>query len=404
MLDCLALSQASASFPLTLFLGFLIALVALGIDSTAPGLPALAEAFGSDPAAAQLTLTGLFAGVALGQLFWGPLSDRHGRRFGLLAGLAIVAAASVASALASDPASLATLRFVQGFALSCGPVIGRSIVRDRYSHERAAQLLARMMVVFGLVPIAAPVIGSLLLVLSGWQAVYWLHALAAAALLAAAARLLPPGAPGAASPQSAPALAATFAALLRQRPFLVPFLVLLGVQLGVIAFVSHSSVPLISGFGLSPTEYGLAFAGVMFGQIGGAMVGSRLVPRLGLERMLRLGAVLAMAAGALLATLAWIDLRHWFAVVAPMFVYMIASSFVIPNATAAALSPFPQAAGSASSLLGAVAFGAGAVLSTVLGWTADGSARALASAIALCAAGAWAALRFLPRQPVRSRG
>jgi len=397
MLDWRALSQAPASLRLTLLLGFLIALVALGIDSTVPTLPALAHAFGTDAGAAQITLTGLFFGVACGQLVWGPFSDRLGRRAGLFAGLALVVAASLASVRAEGTTALAWLRFAQGFGLSCGPVIGRSIVRDLYSNEQAARLLSSMMIAFGLVPICAPIVGSTLLAGWGWQAVYWMHAVVAMALLAAVIRTLPETAPLARASPAPLAIASTFAALLRQREFLAPFLVLLGVQLGIIAFVTNSSLALIQGFGLTPFEYSLAFAGVMLGQITGALASARLVTRHGIHFMLRSGATLAAGAGITLAAMAWLGLRHWAAVVAPMAVYLFASSLVIPNATAAALSPFPRIAGSASSLMGSISFAIGAGLGAALGWLFDGSARPMATAIAMSATGAWLAMKLLRR-------
>ena len=395
MLDWHALPPAPASLPLTLLLGFLIALVALGIDSTVPSLPAVAGAFGTDAAGAQATLTGLFAGVACGQLVWGPLSDRYGRRVCALAGLAIIAAASVASANAPDASALAWLRCLQGFGLSCGPVIGRSVVRDLYSHEEAARLLSRMMIAFGLVPICAPLAGSALLAAGGWSAVYWLHAAIAVALAAAVLRALPETAPAGGILHTPVAMVGSFARLLRARSFLAPLLVMLGVQLGIIAFVTNSSLTLIRGFRMTPAEFSFAFAGVMLGQIAGAAASSRLVARHGIPAMLRFGTSLAACAGLVLAALAWLDVRHWGAVVGPMVAFLFASSFVIPNATAAALSPFPQSAGSASSLMGSLAFAIGSALGAGLGWAFDGSARPMASAIAASAAAAWCAMTFL---------
>lgn len=396
MLDWSALPQAPASLQLTLLLGFLIALISLGIDSTVPALPAVAAGFSAEPGAVQITLTGLFAGVACGQLAWGPLSDRYGRRPALFGGLALMAAASLASTAAGDMTSLAWLRVAQGFGLSCGPVVGRSIVRDLYSHEDAARLLARMMIVFGLVPICAPLAGSALLAASGWQAVFWLHAIVAAALMVAVARALPETRPTPRDVARPGPAALGFTGLLGQRAFVAPFLVMLGAQLGIIAFVTNSAVALIRGFGLTPWQYSLVFAGVMLGQISGAFASSRLVTRHGIRGMLRFGSSLAACSGLVLAALAWMDVRHWGAVAGPMCAFLFASSFIIPNATAAALSPFPERAGSASSLMGALSFGIGAVLGAVLGWLFDGSARPMATATAIGGAAAWLATALLP--------
>ncbi len=404
MLDWRALPQAPASLRITLLLGFLIALIALGIDSTVPTLPAVALGFGAEPGAVQITLTGLFAGVACGQLAWGPLSDRYGRKPALFGGLALMAAASLASTAAGDTTTLAWLRVAQGLGLSCGPVVGRSIVRDLYSHEQAARLLARMMIVFGLVPILAPLAGSALLAASGWQAVFWLHAIVAAALMLAVARVLPETLPLACDAAHQGSRTLGFAGLLRRRAFVAPFLVMLGAQLGIIAFVTNSAVVLIRGFGLTSWQYSLVFAGVMLGQISGAFASSRLVARHGIHSMLRFGSSFAACAGLALAALAWMDVRHWSAVAGPMCAFLFASSFIIPNATAAAMSPFPESAGSASSLMGALSFGIGAVLGAVLGWLFDGSARPMASATALGGAAAWLAMTLLWKRRAQAHG
>jgi DHA1 family bicyclomycin/chloramphenicol resistance-like MFS transporter len=404
MLDSLALPQIPASLRLTLLLGFLIALVSLAIDSTVPALPAVAAEFAVEPGAAQITLTGLFAGIACGQLVWGPLSDRFGRKPALYAGLGVMALASLAAAAAPHTTMLAWIRFAQGFGVSCGPVIGRSIVRDLYSHEQAAGLLSRMMIVFGVVPVLAPLTGSALLAAAGWQSVFWLHAVIAVILMVTVARVLAESLPERRAIEHPLAMLGGFAALLRQRAFLAPFLVMLGVQLGIIAFVTNSAVTLIRGFGLTPYQYSLVFALVMLGQISGAFAGSRLVMRHGVRSMLRIGASLAACAGLALAALAWLDVRHWAAVAGPMFAFLFAASLVIPNATAAALTPFPRNAGSASSLMGAATFAIGALLGALLGWLFDGSARPLASAAALGAAAGWMALALLPPTAARSDG
>ncbi|HZO01692.1 MAG TPA: hypothetical protein VFB93_10865, partial [Burkholderiales bacterium] len=135
--------------------------------------------------------------------------------------------------------------------------------------------------------------------------------------------------------------------------------------------------------------YSLMFAAVMCGQIGGAWSSRRLVPRLGIARLLRSGSAAMLAGGAGAAVLAWLGVAHWLAVVVPFFVFLFGTALVVPNATASALSPFPGAAGSASSLIGAIGFTAGALVSSLLGAAFDGSARPMASVAALAGAAAF---------------
>ena len=251
-----------------------------------------------------------------------------------------------------------------------------------------------MMAVFGIVPVAAPLIGGLALALRGWPAVFWVFGAIALALLAAVGFGLRETAP-AARPSIAPArVAASYASLFGDMRFRAALATMLLAQMGVIAFVSSSALAMVQALGLTPTAFSVLFAVVMLGQICGAVIGSRLVPRLGIARMVRLGAGCALAGGTLLAALALARAPHWSAVVLPMVLYLFGCSFIIPNATAAALSPFPQMAGAASSLLGALPFGIGALVSAALAAAFDGTTRPMALAIALFGGAAFLAERL----------
>jgi DHA1 family bicyclomycin/chloramphenicol resistance-like MFS transporter len=372
----------------TVLLAALIALPALGTDLYVPALPALAASLGAQVDAGQFTLTAYFVGLAGGQLAWGPLSDRYGRRPVLLAGLAVMLASSVAAVLAESVAGVAASRLVQGFAMSSGAVVTRSIIRDLYAHEKAARLLSSVTVVFSLVPISAPLAGALLTEAGGWRAVFWCMAGVAAALLVAVSARLAETAPAERRSMHPLHIARTFATVLGERRFIAPFLLVLCSHIGILAWVSNSAFTLIGGLGVSTAEYGLMFAAVMLGQISGAWVSARLVLRAGIPRLLAAGAALMLAAGAAAAALAWAGVGHWLAVVAPFTAFLFGTALIVPNATAAALSPFPAFAGAASSLIGAIGFTAGALVSTALGAAYDGTARPMASMAAfagLCA-------------------
>ena len=396
------LAPPPASVGLTVLIGVLIALTAVIFDSTLPITPEIARQLGGEAAAAQFTLTTYFAGIALGQLVWGPLSDRIGRRPALLAGLVLALASSAACALSGNLALLAAARLAQGFAASVGPVIGRSVVRDLYSHEQAARLLARAMIVFGIVPIAAPLVGSTLLELFGWRAVFGLHAAIAAALLAVLAARFAETAPADRRPPPLSRILHTYAGLLADRRFLYPYLVQLMIQIGIMAWVTHSGFALIRGAQVSPGAYALMFAGVMLGQIAGAWATSRLVMRRGIPAMIRRGARLAFIAGVIMAALAAADVSHWAAVVVPTALFLFAASFVLPHTTAAALTPFPQSAGAASSLMGAIQFAIGAGVSALLGVLFDGSMRPMIYAMAASGLAALFFERTLYRRVAKS--
>lgn len=391
-------AKTSAQTPLSLvvLLGLLIALPALGTDMFVPALPALTAALGEDVSAAQLTMTLYFIGLAAGQLVWGPLSDRYGRKPILASGLGIMLAASLAAAVVESLAAVVVARLAQGLGMSSGAAIGRTIARDLYAHEQAARLLSSMSIVFSVVPLAAPFCGGVLVAAAGWPAVFVATALMALALLAALffLRETAPAQRASASPRD---IARTFRAILTDRRFLGPYSVFLCTQIGVFAWVSNSSFTLMTGFGVGPTAYGAMFTLVMLGQIVGAWLSSRLVLRLGIPRMLRGGAALMLTAGAAAAALAWLGISHWPAVVLPFVLYLFGAALVVPNATAAAMAPFPASAGAASSLIGAIGFTTGALISTALGAVFDGTARPMATVALLAGVAAFLFERSLTR-------
>ena len=377
------MNQRETSFRLTLLLGALIGLPALGTDLFLPSVPALARALEAEVAVAQLTLTAYFVGLATGQLLWGPFSDRFGRKPVLLCGLALMLVSSAAAAFTTSIEAVIAARLAQGFATSSGPVIARSMVRDLYAHEQAARLLARVTIIFSVIPIAAPLAGALIVGVAGWQAIFWCLAAAAALLLAEVAARLVETVPAERRSVHPLAIARTFASILRERRFVAPFLLILCSHLGILAWVANSAFTLVSGLGVGVGAYGLMFAAVMLGQITGAWFSHRLVPRLGIARLLRAGAALMLAGGLSAALLAWSGVAHWAAVVVPFFTFLFGTALIVPNATALALAPFPGAAGSASSLIGAIGFTAGAIVSVLLGAAFDGSARPMATVAAI---------------------
>jgi DHA1 family bicyclomycin/chloramphenicol resistance-like MFS transporter len=390
------MNKQGSSLWFTVLLGVLIALPALGTDLYVPALPVLAQALGADADAGQLTLTTYFVGLAAGQLLWGPLSDRFGRKPVLLTGLLIMLASSVIGYFLTSIAAVAAVRLAQGLGMSSGALIGRTIVRDLHSHEQAARMLASMTIVFSVVPMAAPVAGALLAGSAGWP---WVFAAMAgvAVLLLISLRTLEETAPAARRSVRPGALARTFAAILADRRFLAPFALVFCAHMGILAWVSNSAFTLVRGLGVSTFAYGLMFALVMLGQITGAWASSRLVVRLGIARLLRFGALLMLVSGAAAAALAWSGAGHWLAVTLPFMVLLFGTALIVPNATAAALTPFPASAGAASSIIGALGFTVGAIISTVLGAAFDGTAQPMATVAAAAGIGAFLAERFLLR-------
>lgn len=382
---------------LIVLLGALIALPALGTDLFNPALPVLAASLEAGVGAAQLTVTTYFIGLAGGQLVWGPLSDRLGRRPALLAGLTVMLISSLAAALAGTVGEVAVARLGQGFAMSSGAVVVRSIVRDMYAHERAARLLASVTIVFSIVPIAAPLAGAALAGSGGWRAIFWFLCVAAAILIVATSMGLAETAPAERRSARPLAVARTLASIVTNRRFIAPLLLVVCCHIGILAWVSNSAFTLVNGLGVSIIAYSLMFAAVMLGQILGAWFSARLVMRLGIARLLRTGARVMLIGGALAAALAWSGQSHWLAVVLPFSLFLFGTALVMPNAVATALTPFPATAGAASSLVGAIGFTAGAIVSALLAAAFDGTARPMTAMAAIAGVGATVFEIFLRR-------
>lgn len=366
-----------------------------------PAFPALSASLGASEGAVQGTLAAFFLAFALGQGLLGPLSDRFGRRPPLLAGLALFVAASAACALAEAAGALAAARAAQGLGACSGMVIARAVVRDLYPPAEAARAFAALMLVTGVAPMLAPLVGGVLLARFGWESIFWcLAALGLAALLAAAIRL-PETRPADAPRHGVAGAARAYAALLRDARFVRPALVGAAGMAGLFAYIAGSPFALIRLLGVPEAEYGLYFGANALGMVAMAQVGARLAgPLGGPARVLRAAAAGLALAGALLVAGSFATgtaLGRW-AVVVPLFLYVSALGAVLPNAAALAMAPFGRTAGTASALMGMGQFGAGAVAAVALGLVGGGSGSALpmALAVALGGAGALAAAWRLP--------
>jgi DHA1 family bicyclomycin/chloramphenicol resistance-like MFS transporter len=382
---------------LIVVLGALSAFGPLSLDMYLPGLPDLADDLGSSASAAQLTLTACMIGLAAGQLLAGPLSDGRGRRRPLLAGLALYALASALCALAPSIWVLIPLRLLQGAAGAFGIAISRAVVRDLHEGAAAARVYALLMLVNGLAPIVAPLLGGQLLGVTDWRGIFWLLALIGVGLLLVAWRLLPETLPPADRHGGGlTATTARFGTLLRDRAFVAVTLASGLSSAMMFCYIAGSPFVVQEIHGLSPQLFSLAFAFNALGIVLLAQLGGRLVGRHGPRALLRAG-LLVGAAGALLLLLA-VVLDAGLALVLPAFFVMVASiGLTSPNAAALALADHPRAAGSASGLLGLAQFAIGGAAAPLVGIA--GSGTALPLALVVCALGAASLLAFASGRP-----
>lgn len=370
---------------LALVLGSVTALGPLSIDMYLPSLPTLEAELAASPASVQHTLAAYFFGMALGQLFYGPLSDRLGRKLPLAAGLGIFLLASVGCALAWSVQSLIALRFVQALGGCAGMVIARATIRDLYVGADAARMFSAMVLVMGLAPILAPLAGGYVLVHGGWRTIFWvLAAFGTVALVATLAALPETLERSTRRMGSLGDALARIRSVARDARFLVPGMLLALPFAAVFAYISSAPFVLIQYFGVRVEAFGWFFGANALGLIAGSQMNSRLLRRARsaviLRRAIRLQTVMALV---LLAT-ATTGAGGLPGVVLPLFFVVASIGFIAPNASAIAMTPFGADAGTASALLGTCQALAGVVATVAVGFMPGSGAVPMAAVIAAC--------------------
>jgi DHA1 family bicyclomycin/chloramphenicol resistance-like MFS transporter len=346
---------------LLLTLALLSAAAPFAMDLYLPAFPAMVADLGTSATGVQLSLTAFLIGASLGQVAFGPFSDRVGRRQPLLWGTAVYVLASAASALAPTVALLAGARLVQGFAGAAGMVIGRAIISDLAHGREAARAFSLMMLVGGVAPVVAPVAGSLLVTPIGWRGLLWIVAALGVAALVCSFLFIRESRPASLPAARTQATAQSGLRTLLRRRFLGNALAFAFAFGTMIAYISASPFLYQELMGLSQVEYGIAFAlnALVLAATSGlaARLTSRF-PTVGLARfglLTNLGAIVAIG----LLAVARVPML-WLAL--PILVAVGALGFVLGNVTALALGEVPEAAGLGSAVLGLLQFGlAGAI-------------------------------------------
>jgi DHA1 family bicyclomycin/chloramphenicol resistance-like MFS transporter len=368
-------------------LGALSAFGPLAMDMYLPATPTIAAALHAGQSLVQLTLSGCLAGLAIGQLVAGPLSDGLGRRRPLLIGLVAFVIFSIACALAPDIGSLIAFRFLQGMAGAAGVVLSLAIVRDMYEGTELARVLGLLTLVFGLAPVLAPVIGGQVLRFTSWRGVFGVLAAVGMALLVASWFLPETLPPQRRTPPRFRQLLDDSRTLVRDRQYTGNTLAL---TLGTAALITYiSALPFIieDAYHGSPQLFSLFFTINAIGLALMAQLGTRLIRRMPVARVVH-ASLLVMVAGAL-AFLAAALTGHppLAALLVPLFVFVASFGMMRPNGTALALDGHASIAGTASAWLGALPFMLGAVLSPLAGLGGQGGATVAGVLIgALCVA------------------
>jgi DHA1 family bicyclomycin/chloramphenicol resistance-like MFS transporter len=368
---------------MTAVLALLTGLGPLSTDMYLPSLPAIARDLNASAAQTQLTLSAFLLGFAAGQLLYGPVADKVGRRPVLLFGLSLFLAATLACTMAPGITTLTIARFCQALGASGPIVLARAMVRDLYEGPRAGRELSRMGSIMGLVPAIAPIFGGVLQGLFGWRSVFGTMLIIGATLAGTVALLLPETLrTRRTAPLSFVGIVRGFGALLRHRGYRVYVALVALTYGGLFAFISASSFVLQDLYGLSELAYGFSFGITVIGFIAGTMLAQRLVARRGLDGTIGLGVACLAVGGAVMLTLVAAGVPSSLAITVPMGIYGMGVGLTMPQATAAAMAPFPGAAGAASSFLGICQMTFAALVGIGVGHALGGSALPLPLVVA----------------------
>lgn len=385
-------AQMKASFARNaVVLGLLTAVGPFAIDMYLPALPAIAADLRASTAATQGSLMAFFLAVALCQIAYGPLSDSYGRKAPVYFGLGLYTIGAIGCSLAPSIEWLIAARFVQGIGACAGLIIPRAVVRDLHTGHEAARLMALIMLVFSVSPILAPVFGSFVAEYAGWREIFWVIAvIGVLALLVAIFLLRETRPPAARIPFDARTIARSYLQLLGDRHYLgVTFIGGFGLA-SFFAYLAGSSFVYIDHFGLTPTQYGMAFAVNAIAFIGTAQLVGQIGRRFGLRRMVN-GALtfyVVSTSTLFLLTLAGVD-NVW-VLIGFLFVSFGAMGLVIPSTAVLALEEYGPTAGTASALMGTLQLLAGAAVVGIVGTFSTGAVLPMVTAIAICAAAAFA--------------
>jgi DHA1 family bicyclomycin/chloramphenicol resistance-like MFS transporter len=387
------------SYPawLPILLGFLTAVGPATTDMYLPAFPSIEASFGSRAGSAQLTLAAWFAGLAIGQMTQGTLSDRFGRKRPLIVATAVYTLACLGCALAPSIQWLAAFRALAAIGASAGMVIPRAMVRDLAEGHAAAVMLSRLSLVMGAAPILAPALGSAVLAFADWRGIFWILTAYGVVCWVLVVVLLPD------------TLAkdrrirlrfgeqlARYGSILAERGFLTHAAMGAFATFAFFAYLGGSSPVFIQGFGLTPVRYALIFGANSFGLICCAQLNPLLLRRFGHSRVLQGVSRVHLAATAALTVIAFAGLHSLPLVIAPVFVALSCMGMLNPNTIVGALARQQHHAGSASSVMGTGQYVLGAFSGLMVGLVTDGTPRGMAALMLLGSLGMASADRSRP--------
>ena len=378
----------------------LMAFAPMSIDMYLPALPELTHVFATDTARVQNTVASFFLGFAIGQAFYGPITDHFGRKKPLYVTLTLFTLVSLGCIFAPDIDSFILLRFLQAIAACAGVVIGRAVVRDVFESHEAVKVLGVLTLIFGLAPVLAPMIGGYLLLWFGWWAIFLALALFGLLSLFCVILYLPETHRAEhARPLALGSILSTYGHLLSQRRFLGYALCGGFGSAGMFAYITGSPYVFMQIFGVLPQHYGWFFGTNALGLVMCAQLNGWLHRHASSHTILIVVVSLQAVAGIILALDAASGFAGLWGIAVPLFVFVASLGFISPNTTVLAMEPFRTIAGASSALLGSLQFVLAFIASGAVSAIAASGALPMASVIAICGLLALVSLLVLARPP-----
>jgi DHA1 family bicyclomycin/chloramphenicol resistance-like MFS transporter len=386
---------------LILLLGALSAFSPLAIDMYLPAFPEIERDLAASEGTVPLTLSFFLAGLAIGQFFIGPISDRLGRRLPLIVGCAVFAGAAILCALAPSVSWLIGARFLMGFAGAAGLVISRAVVRDLFDETVSAGVYSFIMMVTGVAPVVAPLIGGAVLAAGSWRFVFGILAAIGIVCGVVVAITLRESLPGERrSDNSAITILKRSFHILSDHRF-IGYALAIGCSYGALfAYIAGSPDVFIEQFGFTPQQFSMLFAGNAIGIFLAAQLNRWLLKRWEPHRILKLTSIAAATAGWLLLLESWSGVGGFYVFYATLFVCVASLGLIFPNATAAAMVPFGAEAGAASAVLGLLQYAVGAGTGAAVGLLANETSVPMAGAIAVSEMLVWIVVGWTERRRV----
>ncbi|MEX2512306.1 MAG: multidrug effflux MFS transporter [Cyclobacteriaceae bacterium] len=376
-------------FVLVLILGSLSTISPFSVDMYLPAFPSIAEALKTDISKVQLSLTSYLIGIAIGQLFYGPLLDKYGRKKPLYAGLSIYILASVGCALTASVDALITMRFLQAIGGCVGMVAAQALVRDIFPVNKIAQAFSMLTLVIAVSPMIAPTVGGYITAHFDWHWLFILLAIITSLILLAAKWHLPEGAePDPGISLRPKQVTKKYLEVLKNKQFLTYILVGGIAGAAPFAYIAGSSDVFINVYGLSVTEYGWLFAFLSVAMIGATQLNHVLLNRFSSQTIVIFALSYQLIIGLIIIAGVWTDTFTVGMLISFMFIFLTGHGLSVPNAAAISLAPFDKNAGSASAMMGFMRMAIGGIVSALVSLFHDGTARPMVILMAACIIGA----------------